>query len=239
MEYIDQIKVELYRWERQVLKESSAFEKYSKALQIKINALYPEVFHQTVTAAIREMTKVVLTGARYATQMPQVEIDLRERDRRAKKVIDTYQKVAMVEGAGTGSGGIIAGMADFPLLLSIKMKMLYELAAIYGVDTRNYKERLYILSIFEIAFSSKEHIREVFQRIKQWDCYKKSIPEDLGDFDWRSFQQEYRDYLDVAKLLQMLPIIGAPVGAYVNHKLVKKLGYTAMQCYRMRWIRYK
>ena len=52
--------------------------------------------------------------------------------------------------------------------------------------------------------------------------------------DWRSFQQEYRDYIDLAKLLQLVPGIGAFVGAYVNNKLVDKLGEYAMYAYRMR-----
>lgn len=33
----------------------------------------------------------------------------------------------------------------------------------------------------------------------------------------------------------MLPIIGAPVGIVVNNRLLKKLGLTAMNAYRMRW----
>ena len=60
------------------------------------------------------------------------------------------------------------------------------------------------------------------------------MPADPDDFDWRKFQQEYRDYLDVAKLMQLLPVIGAPVGLIANYRLVKKLGKTAMNAYRMR-----
>jgi len=44
------------------------------------------------------------------------------------------------------------------------------------------------------------------------------------------FQQEYRDYLDLAKLLQFIPIIGAAFGAYANYKLLDELGETAMNC---------
>jgi len=35
-------------------------------------------------------------------------------------------------------------------------------------------------------------------------------------------------------LLQLVPGIGAVVGAYVNHKLTEKLGEFAMHAYRMR-----
>jgi len=57
----------------------------------------------------------------------------------------------------------------------------------------------------------------------------------MDEFDWRKFQQEYRDYIDLAKLAQLIPIIGAPVGVIVNHRLLKKLGVTAINAYRMRW----
>ena len=56
----------------------------------------------------------------------------------------------------------------------------------------------------------------------------------LNDFDWRRFQLEYRDYIDLAKLAQLIPVIGAPVGAVVNYRLVDQLGRTATNAYRMR-----
>ena len=47
-------------------------------------------------------------------------------------------------------------------------------------------------------------------------------------------QLEYRDYIDLAKMAQLIPGIGAVVGVVVNYKLIKKLGTTAMNAYRMR-----
>jgi hypothetical protein len=60
------------------------------------------------------------------------------------------------------------------------------------------------------------------------------LPDDINQFDWRNFQLEYRDYIDLAKMAQLVPGIGAVVGVVVNYKLVKKLGLTAMNAYRMR-----
>ncbi|MEX0635911.1 MAG: EcsC family protein, partial [Ferruginibacter sp.] len=61
-----------------------------------------------------------------------------------------------------------------------------------------------------------------------------TLPEDIHQFDWRNFQQEYRDYIDLAKLAQMIPVVGAAVGLVVNYRLLKKLGETATNAYRMR-----
>jgi hypothetical protein len=67
-----------------------------------------------------------------------------------------------------------------------------------------------------------------------WEEEKQHFPEDIHQFDWRSFQQEYRDYIDLAKLAQLIPVVGAAVGLVVNYRLLNKLGTTAMNAYRMR-----
>jgi len=102
---------------------------------------------------------------------------------------------------------------------------------------KNYKERVYLLHIFELAFSSHEHRRQVYFKITDWEERSKELPDDINQFDWRSLQQEYRDYLDIAKIAQLVPVIGAPVGIVVNYRLVKKLGNTAMNAYRMRFLK--
>ena len=129
------------------------------------------------------------------------------------------------------------GLTDFPILVAIKVKLLFEIASLYGFNVNDYKERVYILHIFELAFSSHEHRRNVYLRMTDWDEKSKELPEDINEFDWRNFQQEYRDYIDLAKMAQLIPVIGAPVGIVVNNRLIKKLGVTAMNAYRMRLIK--
>lgn len=114
------------------------------------------------------------------------------------------------------------------------MKLLYEVASVYGFDTKDYKERLYILYIFQLAFSSQEYVNKVFKKVEAWDDFEDILSDDINEFNWKEFQQEYRDYIDIAKLLQLVPGIGAIVGAYVNNKLVDKLGEYAIHCYHMR-----
>lgn len=126
-------------------------------------------------------------------------------------------------------------LADFPLLLGIKMKMLFDISAIYGYDVKDYRERLFILHIFQLAFSSKEESQQVFIKMQDWDNKAHQLPTNIDEFDWLTFQQQYRDYIDLAKLAQMLPFVGAAVGAVANYKLIEKLGKTAMMSYRLRY----
>lgn len=227
-------KQELSKWKEKMRKKPSLMEKATKGIQNKFNGVLPEKYHQLMTATIKSMTKTVLFGSKYITKEPYRGIDLKEREDLVNNKIKSYKNTAMIEGAGTGAGGFMLGIADFPLLLGIKIKLLYDIAAIYGFDVKDYKERIYILYIFQLAFSSQSKINEVFKKMEDFEEYAHLLPDDINSFEWESFQQEYRDYIDLAKLLQMVPGIGAFVGAYVNSKLIDKLGETAMQAYRMR-----
>ncbi|MDB0441250.1 EcsC family protein [Clostridioides difficile] len=232
--YNELAKKELEQWKKDILKKPSIFDKASKGIQNKFNGVLPDKYHEIMTSSIKGMTKTVLFGYKYATKPPIRNISLEERENLVDEKAKNYKTTAMIEGAGTGAGGIFLGLSDFPLLLSIKIKFLYDVASIYGYDIKDYRERIYILSILQLAFSSQSNINTTFKLMSNWDEYIKNLPNDINDFDWRTFQQEYRDYLDLAKFLQLMPGIGAFVGFYVNGKLIDKLHETAVFAYRLR-----
>ena len=235
--YLQQVSSELSAWQKQMLRRPSLFNHLSKKIQTKINSWIPEKIHGAITVTLKQMIRGVLFGAKHTTGRPLENTSLKVREELILKKIDVYRKTAAVEGGITGAGGILLGLADFPILIGIKIKLLFDIAAIYGFDVDDYKERVYILHIFELAFSSHEHRRNVYLKITDWDEKSKDLPKDINQFDWRNFQQEYRDYLDIAKMAQLMPAIGAPVGIVVNNRLIKKLGVTAMNAYRMRMIK--
>ncbi|XJZ28116.1 EcsC family protein [Bacillota bacterium Lsc_1132] len=223
---------EVEAWKRRITKRSGIFKRMSKNAQQKVNEWIPDKVHAAITASIKGMVKATLFGSQMTTNNGSRAMTLAARDGAARRKIAAYQKTAAIEGAGTGAGGILLGLADFPLLLSIKMKLLFEIASIYGFDTNDYAERLFILHVFQLAFSSDEARSRTLAVIENWR-EKRNV---LRDMDWRQFQQEYRDYIDLAKLLQIVPGIGAVIGAYANYQLLKQLGETAMNAYRMRII---
>jgi hypothetical protein len=230
-EYELKVYDELEEWKRRITKRSGLLSRLSKKAQVKVNGVIPEKVHTVLTESIKGMVKATLVGSRYTTKKDQgIGSTLEKKDEMARNKLVTYQKTAMIEGAGTGAAGFLLGLADFPLLLSIKMKFLFEIAAVYGFDTNEYEERIYILHVFQLAFSSDETRIETLKKIDRWEENKAL----LVDMDWREFQQEYRDYIDLVKMMQMVPGIGAIVGAYANHNLLKQLGETAMNAYRLR-----
>lgn len=225
------IQDELFQWRKKVLKKSTLLTRLSKQAQTKINTMIPEKAHHIMTESIKKMVQGALVGSDFLTRPIDVStLSLHQKERLVLEKLKTYKRTAVLEGAGTGAGGILLGLADFPLLLSIKMKFLFEVATLYGFNTNEYEERLYILHVFQLAFSSDDHRKMVFDLIENWEERKK----DIVNIDWRVFQQEYRDHIDLVKMFQLVPGIGAVVGAVANYHLLDHLGETAMNCYRLR-----
>jgi hypothetical protein len=225
---------ELKKWQFKMMRNPHLWDKLSRKAQDKINSFIPDKVHKAITTIIRQMVKGVLFGAKHTTAKPLQGLSVFERELVVKEKIKFYRSTAAVEGGVTGAGGFFLGLADFPILIAIKLKLLYEIAAAYGFDLNDYKERIYLLHIFELAFSGREHSKAVYQKLVHWKQVSESLPVDINQFEWRKFQQEYRDYIDLAKMAQLLPVIGAPVGVIANYSLIKKLGNTAMNAYRMR-----
>ena len=229
-----QARTELRAWQQQMQRPPSLLNRFARRVQVRLNALLPERVHQAITAAIRQMVRGVLFGSRHTTARPVAEAQFVTREAAVRSHIRNYRTMATAEGAVTGAGGFLLGLADFPLLLSLKLKLLFDTAARYGYDVHDYTERLYLLHVFQLAFSSQHARNETYRRLADWNAYRLTLPLDPNEFDWRTFQQEYRDYIDLAKMAQLVPVIGAAVGAVANYKLIEQLGDTAMNCYRMR-----
>lgn len=231
VDYTIKVEQELYLWKRKMTRKSGIISRASKTAQTKINGLIPEKFHEVITESIKNMVKATLVGSNMTTKKrSSTELSLYERDELFREKLSIYRKTATIEGAGTGAGGILLGIADFPLLLSIKMKFLFEAAAVYGFDTNDPQERLFILHIFLLAFSSEEKRKETLFIIENWEQQKYLI----ADMEWRDLQQEYRNYIDLIKMFQLIPGVGAVVGAFANYNLLDQLGETAMNSYRLR-----
>ena len=233
--YEQQAVKDLLTWKKRMSRKPSVVDRVSKKLQGKLNSYIPEKVHTALTTAITQMVRAVLFGATYTTPPVKKEGSLQVREELVRDRISLYRKTAAAEGGITGAGEILLGLADFPLLLGIKMKLLFDIAALYGFDVKDYRERLFILYIFQLAFSGQHHRRKIFMDVNGWEDHILTMPTHFEAFDWRSFQQEYRDYIDLAKMLQLVPGIGAVVGLVVNYKLINKLGETAMNAYRLRW----
>jgi hypothetical protein len=175
MEYEDVVLTELVMWKRKMKRSPSFTGTLAKKLQTRINTMIPEKVHRFFTEAIKNMTEAVCLGAEFTSSAPLLDAKLEMRETLVRDRIKFYRNTASAEGAITGAGGILLGLADFPIWLGIKMKMLFEIAALYGRDVSQYKERLFLLHIFELTFSSAKNRAIVFDTIDDWENYSKNF----------------------------------------------------------------
>src|SRR6476620_11258557 len=106
MEYAEKILPVLHSWQKIMQREPSLFNRMAKRMQDKINKAIPEKVHSVIT-----------------TRKPLQYASLEIREARVEEKIKFYQTTSAAEGAVTGAGGILLGLADFPLLLTLKLKM--------------------------------------------------------------------------------------------------------------------
>jgi hypothetical protein len=148
--YEENAKDEMVRWQLKVYRKPSFTNRVAKGIQRRVNNLIPEKVHEALTTAIKNMVKAVLFGSEFTAGSLIQGITLQEREKLVQEKLSGYRKAAAVSGAGTGAGGIILGLADFPILLGIKMKYLFDVAGIYGFDVRDYKERFIYCLFFSL-----------------------------------------------------------------------------------------
>lgn len=238
MSYETKIKQKITAWIPIFLKQPSFFEKTSKKISTKINTWIPQKVHNVITATVKTIVRTTLFGAEYTPKgKVQTSLTLEEADLKAHETLSLYQKIATAEGAGTGAGGFIFNLVDFPAFLAIKMKLLFELAHVYGYKTSDFSERIFILTVFQMAFSSPSQREQLLYTVQHWDEHKVKWSSDKDyyqTFDWEYFQKEYRDSIDFRKMLQMLPGIGAVAGAWANYTIVEDLGEVSVHCYQIR-----
>lgn len=238
LKYEDRVKLDLTKWENKMFKPPGLLEKTSKTFGAKINHLLPKKVHQLMTTTIRTIIHTALFGAEYTpSRSVKSNKTLEQADTEAKELFATYQKIAVAEGAGTGAGGIMLSAVDFPALIAIKMKFLFELAHVYGYSTKQFSERVFILKVFQLTYAGADNRAKLLYGINNWHIEKQQWQSDKDYYrqlDWETFQVEYRDAIDFRKMLQMVPGIGAIAGAWANYTILEELREFAMNAYRLR-----
>ena len=230
--YYRTVKKELSAWEKQMTKKPSVTNLTAKKVQAKIHGIVPGKVQDLITGSIKSVAETILHGSYLLTPTKtNLNPTLAQSDYLVTQAYGAYYKMALAQGIGFGLGGVLINLADLPTLMSIKVKFLFDCAKLYGFDVSKKSERIFMLYVFQLAFCSDQRRLEIYPIIKNWDDNAER-----AKMDWEKLQIEYRDYMDIAKLLQLLPVVGAVAGGAANHGLMKKLKVAAMNCYRLRVI---
>lgn len=253
MESVDFLQDELKKieaWEKDQ-KGLWFWEKIGRLPFMLLDKLTPKFIQEKISVAIDELGSYIQTGGQYlineesiyrkfemsGTQLDDLrQLPLSKMDEVAEQIKISRAKMATVQGATTGIGGIFTLAIDIPLLLGISLKTLQEIALCYGYDPKDKAERIFIVKCLQFTSSDivgKKAILEELAAYDQGTENKRVISQLQG---WREVVMTYRDNFGWKKLLQMVPIAGMIFGAFVNRSSIGDVAEAGMMLYRKRRI---
>ena len=172
---------------------------------------------------------------RFGPQTAQwVQLWSREKpEKLAKIAFRKHVRLARVEGAALGLGGIITAAPDLVALAWIQSRMVFYIAGAYGYDPNHPMrpaELLTIQGIYPSATDARESLDGVGRSMAA-----HYIESKLERRDDRALTDRLMRYLlrrTIRRGLgRMIPFVGAPIGALQNGGATKEVGRRALAYY--------
>ncbi|KSU79818.1 EcsC protein family protein [Fictibacillus enclensis] len=156
-------------------------------------------------------------------------------DQTASYFKSSRTKMAAVQGATTGVGGLFTLGLDIPIILGLSLKTLQEIAISYGYNPNSKEERIFIIKCLQFASSDYVGKRVILEELSMTDGERnrQAISQLQG---WREVIAAYRDNFGWKKLFQMVPVAGIVFGAFINKSTIDEVAETGMMLYRKRRI---
>ena len=136
--------------------------------------------------------------------------------------------------------------ADIPLLFTINLRLIQQIAASYGFSLEGPMFRPLVLSIFNVATSGGREARN--EALREVSVAAAAFADDLeyagrvsGTFrdQNRHLPREIAKTLLERKLGQTVPLAGAAVGAGVNYWFTTQTAESAFMCARALYLDWK
>ncbi|MCR8867823.1 EcsC family protein [Peribacillus frigoritolerans] len=223
-----------------------------------LDKLTPDFIQKKLGVMLDEIGSYIQNGGKYLTKeahilsqlqanVPELNINdledvssipLHIMDSVSQDIKTSSSKLATVQGATTGIGGIFTLAIDIPLLLGMSIKTLQDIAITYGFKPRDRQERIFIVKCLQFTTSDvvgKKALLNELSKMNQTDSQsKREIASELQG--WREVVYTYRDQFGWKKLLQMVPVAGIIFGAITNRSMIADIADTGIMLYKKRRI---
>ena len=222
-----------------------------------IDKLTPKFLQEKIGILVNELGSYIQTGGKYlisengmikkikkSTTHPIETIDdiakmpIQDMTQISHQLQSERSKLATVQGASTGFGGIFTLVIDIPLILGMALKTLQEIAIIHGYDPNEKQERVFIVKCLQFASADIVGKEAILKELANMHHSKNQGPESMISQlkGWQEVFFTYRDQFGWKKLLQMVPVAGMIFGAFVNKGMIEDFSETGMMLYRKRRI---
>lgn len=250
---LNQHLIEIEKWEKDQ-KGLFFWEKIGRLPFKVLDKLTPKFLQEKISTLVNELGSYIQTGGKYLISEKQMIIKIQKSTTYPIETMDDIQKMpiedmiklskqiqsersklATVQGASTGFGGLFTLVFDIPVILGMALKTLQEIAIIHGYNPNEKLERVFIVKCLQFSSADvvgKEAIlRELASMSEKKDRSESMISQLKG---WQEVFFTYRDNFGWKKLFQMVPIAGMFFGAFVNKGMIEDIAETGMMLYRKR-----
>lgn len=207
-------------------------EKIPEKAMVSLEAAFEKGFTLIFTKGDNLIDKMGIEKARreyevYAASLDKMiyEETLKAVDKAAGGRTAMTKGISTAEGSGLGIFGI--GLPDIPIFLAMLLKTSYEIAAGYGIDFRDEREKRYTLALLNTIFSSgseKRAFSDECDAIGDAIDHGDEIDTEIHQDDIELVSNILATDMLVAKFLQgftFAGVIGGPINLHMVHKVSK------------------
>jgi uncharacterized protein (DUF697 family) len=131
----------------------------------------------------------------------------------AQRLIDTKKEIASMVGGVSGVFGLVSLPADLLVMSWLQIVLLVDIATLYGVNLKSPRARRELLDLFAYA--------------NGLGPLQRAGPKVLGRVAGKLLERSGLETFGRA-----LPLVAAPVTAYLNNRHIQSVGDQAMRYYR-------
>jgi hypothetical protein len=151
-------------------------------------------------------------------------LEIGEVDAVADSIIRSGMKVAAVEGAGFGLGGLITIVPDLGILSAITMRTIQKLSLIYGFEF-NTDDEIAELWIAAASAAGVDISRELLEK----EVVNKFVPRVIQRIAAKASTEVVEKWAG-----RLIPLASAAIGAGLNYWFVRAWGRRAKMHFRQR-----
>ena len=156
-------------------------------------------------------------------------LEVGELDVVADSVIRSGMKIAAVEGAGFGLGGLLTIVPDLGILSAITMRTIQKLSLIYGFEF-NTDDEVAELWIAAASAAGVDFSREVLEK----EVVNKFVPRVIQRIAARASAEVVEKWAG-----RVIPLASAAIGAGLNYWFVRAWGERAKAHFRQRHMHFR
>src|SRR5712672_1473822 len=151
-------------------------------------------------------------------------LEIREIDGVADAIIRSGMKVAAVEGAGFGLGGLMTIVPDLGILSMITMRTIQKLSLVYGFEFNTDRE----IAELWIAAASAAGV-DISRELVEKEVVNKFVPRVIQRIAARASTEVVEKWAG-----RMIPLLSSALGAGLNYWFVRAWGERAKAHFRQR-----